>query len=422
MKHLVVAIAMLGGLVSAQSSIDYLGSWSFNEAEAELVEVCERQLDIRVNYTPFSGTGVADLMTELRGLATARRLPDVFWMSSGFVDEFAADGLLYNLQPLVDRDVMPESENWNTGAFDAARTPDKTTGDMHAFPIYFVETVLYYNKAMFDEAGLEYPTATWTWDDFLTAAQALTKDDNDDGLIDQYGYYGFGRYAHVESWVYQNGGALLNATRDRFEPNEQAVEAINFMNALINEYQVAPQPAEMAGIDNPFHAGLAAMWIDGSWAINGNRDIEDLNFGIAAVPRGPSWQEDVAYGWSDMVAISATSDDPEAAWALVQCLAGPERTVARSGTSSIPIWRAVADSEAWLEPDQLPENKAFLLEWADNAGPNSFTPGWGEWRGYVGGAGLQGQLDEAFNGNQTVEEALAAATEVANTVLARFYR
>lgn len=420
-KFFVTTLLLLSAFAFSQD-VSYLGSWSFNEAEAEIVEACQAELGLNVEYTPFSGSGVADLMTELRGLATARRLPDVFWMSSGFVDEFAQDGLLYNIQPLVDRDVLSEADNWNVGAFNAARTPDKTEGDMHAFPIYFVETVLYYNKDLFDAAGLDYPNSEWTWDDFLAAAQALTMDENDDGLMDQYGYYGFGRYAHVESWVYQNGGSLLDAERSSFAPNAQALEAMEFMNALINEHGVAPQPAEMAGLDNPFRSGLAAMWIDGSWGIGGNRDIEGLNFGISSVPRGPSWEKDTAYGWSDMVAVSASSENPEAAWSLVQCLAGPERSIARSGTSSIPVWSATANSDAWLEADKQPANKAFLLEWAQAVGPNSFTPGWGEWRGYVDGAGLQGQLDEAFNGNQTVEEAVEAATETANNVLDRFYR
>ncbi|MEO0565603.1 MAG: extracellular solute-binding protein, partial [Chloroflexota bacterium] len=126
-----------------------------------------------------------------------------------------------------------------------------------------------------------------TWDDFLAASQALTVDENSDGLMDQYGYYFFGRYAHVESWVYQNNGRLLAADRTSLEPDANAVESIEFLNSLINEHGVAPTPAEMEGLDNPFRTGLVAMWIDGVWNIGGNRDTEGLNFGVATVPRGP---------------------------------------------------------------------------------------------------------------------------------------
>jgi hypothetical protein len=54
------------------------------------------------------------------------------------------------------------------------------------------------------------------------------------------------------------------------------------------------------------------------------------------------------------------------------------------------------------------------------AGP-TFTPGWGEWRGYTDGAGLEGQLDDVFNGVTDLETAIDNATEHVNTVLERYY-
>ena len=391
-----------------------------DEKERALIEICEEQLGVNVEYTAVAGDGVGPLMTELRALNTAGNMPDVFWMSSGFVGEFTIDGLLMNIQEYVDRDIMPVADEYFTGAFDTGRYPD-ADGDMYAFPNHFVETLLYYNIDAFDAAGLEYPSNEWTWEDFLSAAQALTVDENSDGVVDQFGYYLFGRYAHVESWVYQNGGRFLNADKTDFAPNEQAVETLEFLVSLVREHGVAPTPAEMEGVSNPFAQGIAAMWVDGSWAIDTLRATEDLNFGIAAVPRGPQWTEDTAFGWSDMTSISATTAHPEEAWALVNCLTGANRTPDLVEDGKIPVYRATAMSEAWLQLDQLPTNKAFLLDWAEHIGPTSFTPGWGEWRGYVSGSGLQGQLDEAFNGNVTLEQALTTAGEVANQVIDRFY-
>ncbi|MEL6149809.1 MAG: sugar ABC transporter substrate-binding protein [Chloroflexota bacterium] len=419
-----VAVALLLGvqIVGAQDvTVSYLGPWGGDAegVEAEIAAACAADLGINVEYIPFAGGGVAPLMTELRGLATANEMPDVFWMSSGFVDEFANDGLLYNMQPLVDAAEL--EEDYFAAAFNAGRFPSKVDGDMYAFPIFFVETILYYNRDHFDAAGIDYPTSEWTWDDFLAASQALTFDENEDGLTDQYGYYFFGRYAHVESWVYQNNGSFLSEDRRTLEPSPEAVETVEFLNSLISEFGVAPTPAEVEGLDNPFRTGLVSMWIDGIWNIGANRDVEGLNFGISTIPRGPQWQEDVAYGWADMVSISASSENPEAAFELVTCLSGENRVMDPAHLSFIPSYRLLSETDEWLQADQQPENKALLLEWAESVGPTTFTPGWGEWRGYVGGAGLQGQLDEIFNGNADVEGALAAATETANEVLARFY-
>lgn len=403
-----------GGAAGDQEvTLRYYGPWGGDELEPGLAEQCAEKLGVGLEYTEIAG-GVAELMTELRALATAGDMPDIFWMSSGFVDEFAADGLLLNLQPFVDRDI--NEEDYFTSAFAAGRSPNKVDSDMYAFPMLFVETVLYYNVDMFDEAGLDYPTSEWTWDDFLSAAQALTFDNNGDGLMDQYGYYFFGRYANVESWVYQNGGRLLSDDRTSFEADSNAVDALMFLDSLIDEHGVAPQPAEMDGIDNPFAAGLAAMWVDGSWNVG---SFTDINYNVAFVPKGPAATGNTAYGWSDMVSIGADTAHPEESWAFVQCLA-TDRTAEMAG-GKLPIYRATAMSDEWLKPEETAPNRAVLVEWAENVGPTTFTPGWGEWRGYVGGAGLQGQLDEAFNGNQTIEEAIEATTQVANEVLGRYY-
>ena len=135
-------------------------------------------------------------------------LPSFRWikwrMSSGFVDEWIADGLLLNIQEYIDRDIMPNADDYFTGLLDVARAPDKTTGDAHAFPFAFVETVLYYSQDAFDEAGVAYPDeAGWTWDEFLAIAQALTIDEGDGGLVDQYGFWFYGLHEKDESGLKQ---------------------------------------------------------------------------------------------------------------------------------------------------------------------------------------------------------------------------
>jgi len=393
--------------------------------EREMIAICEEQLGVTVEFEIMNPPNDVYWPT-MQTMAAAQDLPDVFAMSSGFVDEWAADGLLLNIQDYVDRDIMPDAENYFTGAFDQARYPNKTDSDMYAFPYAFVNTVLFYNQDAFDEAGLDYPSEGWTWDEFLDAAQALTVDENNDGLMDQYGFWFYGRYAQIEPWIYQNNGDLLNADKTQFAPDENAVEALEFLSSLVNEHGVAPRPAEMEGINQQdiFPQGLAAMWIDGSWNIDNNRAVlegQDMRWGIGPIPRGPQWVEDTAYGWPDMLAISPFTEHPDEAWALIDCLTGPERPFELTKPGKIPIYAPVANDEAFLETDLMPPNKDFLLTWSNYIGPNSFTPGWGEWRGYVGGAGLEGQITEVLNGNLTLAQALENVTPIANEVLARYY-
>jgi multiple sugar transport system substrate-binding protein len=364
-----------------------------------------------------------DYWPKMSALAAAGEMPDVFNMSSGFVDEYASKDLLGSIQPYIDSDINPD--DYFSGIFSAVRYPDKQTGDMVAMPFAWVCTVLYYNKDAFDEAGVDYPTEGWTWDNFLDAAKKLTVDKDGDGTIDQYGHWFYGRYAHIESWIYQNNGRLLNAAKTRFEPDDNAIEALNFLNSLIHEHGVAPMPKEMEGIrqQDVFPQGMAAMWVGGSWRIQNNRDIvgDTFQWGIAPIPRGPHWESDTAYGWPDSIAISPATEHPDEVWAWVKYLTGPGRPASSFKGGKVPILKATALSEEFLEKDQQPANKGFLLEWGDHLGPNSFTPGWGEWRGYVGGAGLTAWLYQAFNGETDMETALAEATKAADEVLTRFY-
>lgn len=422
---LLICTAMLGLMpVAAQDDPITLRYADWDTATedliAEILEICAAELELNVEFELYNPPGDVYWPT-MQTMAAANNLPDVFAMSSAFVDEWATDGLLLNIQEYVDRDIMPVAEDYFVGAFDQARFPSKIDGDMHAFPYAFVHTVMYYNMDMFDEAGLDYPSEDgWTWDEFLEAAIALTDADND-----QYGYWFYGRYAQIEPWIYQNNGDLLNEDKTRFELDDNAIEALEFLVSLVQEHGVAPEPADMEGIrqQDVFPLGMAAMWVDGSWNINNNRSIagEDVRWGIAPIPRGPNWVEDVAFGWPDLLAISPSTDHPEEAWALVECITGPLRTLDLTDDGKIAIYQPISQDEAWLEPDLMPANKGFILDWAQHIGPNSFTPGWGEWRGYVGGAGLEGQITEILNGNLDFEQAMEDVTAFSNSVLQRFY-
>lgn len=421
-QRLLISVSLLTlSAVNAQT-IRYF-SWNPTVAEIEqpLIEQFEAETGISVDVEALPPD---QYWPRMRALAAAGQLPDVFYMSSGFIAEWQSSNLLTNLQPyLNDTDLS----RYYTGVLSTARFPDKQTGDAYALPINWVGTVLYYNQDAFDAAGLDYPNDTWTWDDFLNAASTLTVDENDDGTPEQYGFWLYGRYAQIEPWIYQNGGQLLNEARTRVEPDEAAIETLEFLTDLTLEHGVSPAPREMEGIrqQDIFPLGMAAMWVDGTWNIQNVRDVagDDFNWGIATLPRGPQHQEDIAYTWPDMLAISPTSENADAAWRLVQFLTGPERSADLYLGGTVPFYQPVASSDAWLEQDQQPSSKALILELGTMPSRTSFTPNWSEWRGYAAaaGGGMNGELDQVFNGDKTLEAAIDAFVAYANEVLGRVY-
>ncbi|RDW15708.1 sugar ABC transporter substrate-binding protein [Oceanobacillus chungangensis] len=398
-------------------------SWdpSMEETNSALIEKFEEaHPGVTIELQSYEPT---DYWPKVSAMAASGNAPDVLDMSSGYVDEWASKDLLLNLQEYIDADL--NEADYFTDVFNAVRYPDKENGDMYAFPYAWVSTVLFYNKDMFDEAGLEYPTNEWTWDEFLNASQELTIDTNDDGNTDQYGFWFYGRYAQIEPWIYQNNGDILNEDKTEFVVDANGKEALKFLTDLTTEHKVSPRPKDVEGTNQQdlFPTGKVAMWVDGSWNIANNRDIigDAFDWDIATVPRGNNWSEDVTYGWPDNIAISKTTKHADMAWEFVKFMTGEERSVEEFAGGKVPIYKATAESEAWLENDQKPANKSIILEQGELIGRNSYTPGWSEWRGYgaAEGSGMNGEIDQVLDGVKTFDEALESLTPYANDVLER---
>jgi len=417
-----VLAALLFSSAAAQT-LRYF-SWETNIAEETAALIAEFEAMNPGVTVLFEALPPNQYWPRMSALAAANDLPDVFYMSSGFISEWYANGLLGNLEPYVSKLNLDE---YYSGVLSTARFPTPETGDLHAWPINWVGPVLFYNATAFDEAGLGYPNADWTWDDFLAAAQALTIDKTGNGQIDQYGYWIYGRYAQVEPWVYMNDGRLLNEARTRLAPNPQAIEALQFLSDLVNVHEVAPKPLEMDGIrqQDVFPLGISAMWVDGSWNISNNRSIigDSFEWDIALLPAGPSSTERIAYTWPDMLASSPNTANPELAWKFIEFITGPSRDASSFLGGTVPIYRATAESEGWLERGQQPASKEVILELGKQPARTSFTPNWGEWRGYAAaeGGGMNGELDQVFNGRKALDAAIASFVEYGNSVLSRSY-
>ena len=397
----------------------------FQQMEAELIRGFEAENpNIKVEMTALDPV---NFWPRLAAMAAAGELPDVFSMSTGYIDTWARDGLLLNIQHLVDRDL--DLDNYFYNVFDEDRFPNKETSDMYAIPYAWVGPVLFYNQDMFDAAGLEYPNDDWTWDDFQEAALALTIQSNPNRAPEQYGFWWYGRYTHVEPWVYANGGRILNENKTRIAIDDKAKEALQFLADLTNVHGASMAHRDMAGIrqQDLFPLQQAAMWVDGSWMIDHVRTVagDSFRWGIANVPKGPSLEpgEERSYYWPDSVGIAATTKHEDEAWAFVQYLIGANRPVETYMAGKVPIYRAIAYSEEWLQKDQQPGNLELVLALGDTPVRTTFNMGWSEWRGYAstGGAGMNGELDAVTNGQQTVEEAIEKITRDGNAVLERYY-
>ncbi|MBU1078102.1 MAG: extracellular solute-binding protein, partial [Spirochaetes bacterium] len=108
--------------------------------------------------------------------------PDVFFGGDWNFFMLASKVKLADLTAFIKKDDINMKDH-----FDKAVKLFTWKGKIYGMPLHFSTFALAYNRDMFDRAGLPYPDKNWTWDDFYKTAKALTKDVNNDKIIDEYG-------------------------------------------------------------------------------------------------------------------------------------------------------------------------------------------------------------------------------------------
>ncbi len=375
-------------------------------AALDAFQAANPDVKVTLEYTNFGGYG-----SKLQTLIAGREAPDVFALSGAWLHDLHARGVLADLGPFVDADASVDLLDF----YRAPVTVFQIGDGLYGLPRDFNVVALFYNTALFDAAGVDYPDSTWDWDDLRRAARALTRDADGDGRTDQWGLQvsndmevSWGNY------VYQNGGRILTEDRRRFALSEPpAVEALDFLTSLIYEDHVSPSPLDMESLSGtPFRNGRIAMITSGSWTLGTLDATEGFTYGVAALPKGRR-RAAVANGVAH--AMSASTAHRDAAWRLIAFLSGPEgqRLLARSGTS-IPARRSVAESEDFLGAGRPGVDRSVFLWSMEFARTLPFTPGLARWGGEV----IQA-LDRVWLQERTPQGAMREIQPTVDAILAR---
>ncbi|HIQ06762.1 MAG TPA: sugar ABC transporter substrate-binding protein, partial [Anaerolineae bacterium] len=269
----------------------------------------------------------------------------------------------------------------------------------------------YYNKKLFDEAGVPYPDETWTWDTFLDAAKKLTKKDAS-GRVTQYalGMEG-GKW---ELWVGQAGGTILDDMRNPSKctlTDPKAMKGIQWFYDLMNEgYAMRSATLNQQGGDAAvFQTGQVAMIIQNASRVPTFNLNPDLDYDVAPIPIPKDGKRHSVAGGAAWV-MSAQSDNKEAAWTFMQWLqskGGGQSMYTKNG-EIFPALKSVANSEEFLGLGKPANRKAFLIEAAAaEVGRFGYFPEWGELNGSI----LNPQMDRLWTGEATPEEVIPALCE-----------
>jgi len=297
---------------------------SFMTLEREIREEFERRHPgVRIQFEQIPGFG--QYAPKLLMMHVSGSMPDVISLDASSGAVFMDNGVLRDLAPFIRDDTTFQLEQYFDRLVDIFRRDSR----LYSIPFDFTPMMMYYNKRLFDEAGVPYPKPDWTWDDFLRIARALT---NRDGPFEkhQYGFYFMNVMPFWLPWLWTNGGDVLGPdgrqATGHFD-GPRSLEAMRFLTDLMLVHRVAPtiDEGKAAGVDL-FRAGRAAMDLKGHWMMIDYR-ADNIDFGVAPLPTNTGKPTTVVYVTG--LSIPAKARHPELAWEYIKYMTSKEVQIKR---------------------------------------------------------------------------------------------
>ncbi|MGL4335955.1 MAG: ABC transporter substrate-binding protein [Turicibacter sp.] len=300
---------------------------------ADAFEVQNPGIKVNVEVTPWD-----QYWTKLEAAATGGALPDVFWMHSSQSARYAQSNILMNLTDKVKESNVVDLSKFPQGLVELYTIDGQT----YALPKDIDTIGLWFNKTLFDEAGVEYPNETWTWDTLLEAAKTLTDKEK--------GVYGISAPLNTQeglfNYVYQNGGDVFtdNKTKSGYSLPETR-EALQWYVNLSLVEEVSPLQSQFAE-NSPatfFTSGKTAMAMFGSWMLNefSSNEYTSANCDVAVLPAGSAGHASIYNGLGN--AVAANTKQPEAAWKFVEFMGTYEANEIQAKTgAAIPAYEGTA--------------------------------------------------------------------------------
>lgn len=397
-RFFVVALVLLAlsvaGLSQAQDQVELtLAGWSSNPAEDAALQAAldlfmEQNPNVTVEFVPSP-----DHPVTMQTAFASGDYAEVFYIDSSVLPNWADAGVVASGEGMIEN---------AEGLYESLVEVFTIDGTLYCPPKDFSTMALQYNKDLFDAAGVEYPTADWTWDDLRAAAEALT--DPEAGVL------GLITPTNLERWMpfmYQAGGAIFDEEGNYVFDSPENREALELYVGMVRDGSAGPPSAVDAGWGGEaFGEGRAAMAMEGNWVIQFLLEsYPELNWGVVELPSGPAGQATMAF--TVCYGVAADNDHPEESWALVNFLTGETGAefVAESSFGPMPPRPAVEDIylETWVPRSEgtgfNPEDVTAFVRGAEYAYPWQLPVGWTQFTDEFNAA-----LQRAFDGQLSVDD------------------
>ena len=331
---------------------------SGGEGEKEIVGLqveaftAETGIEVEMVMVPW-GQGFQKMMT----MVGSGNAPDVAYTGSRYIPSLAEMGAIAPIAVPADRQAEYADSIWGMVTWN---------GIIYGVPRAFSSKVLYYNRDLFEQAGLDPDSPPTTWDELEAAAKAINEN------TDAYGFALAGaKFVSTTSqffnFFYQNGGEVIDADGNVVINSPEAVEALEFYARLADYAEPGPIAHQREDLWELFAEEVVGMYVSGPWRRAAFIDA-GINFGVAPLPAGPNGASSTILV-SDSLIIFSQSEHLEEAQQLVLYLTSRKNqetldttwgmTPARPAEAELAFFQ---DDPTWKPfVDMVPRGKAQPL-------------------------------------------------------------
>lgn len=304
--------------------------------------------DITVNYT--GGIPGSEYSEWLANAMLRGEEPDAFLVMSDDFEMLANAGALEKLDEHIKKDYTFDKDVY----YEPALESGKYNSDIYALPISCVPKIMFVNKTLLAENGIEMPKADWTWDDFYDICSKISENEDEYGV---YGYYWRDAVCSNGVSVFSDDGKKCDLTSDRVQ------EAIRFQKKLIglnDGYEVASRDFDLGKVAfRPFSYSEYRAYQPYPWRVKKYTSFEWDGIQMPAGPNG----DNVSELDTLLMGVSSHSDNKDMAWEFVSMCSSDEET--QKGFYSYlrgvsPI-KSVAENDSMVDAimEDMPGERVF---------------------------------------------------------------
>ncbi|MEZ4862874.1 MAG: sugar ABC transporter substrate-binding protein [Caldilineaceae bacterium] len=385
---------------------DEIGGTPFETVINAFTEASGIQVDVQPSPAQ-------DYEAKMRTMIAGGTAPDVMRINDDFVRGYTSEGQLLDLTSYLERDGIT-GEGFFETIYNFPRQP---TGEYTAWSVGCQPSVVFYNKTMFEDAGVTLPPTTWTsenWKfaDFLAAAQALTVPG------ERWGALVYSATAFETVFPVANGepSGIYSFDGNEFTlANEKSIEAIQWVADLTCVHNVQPEwgVVTRSGAPNQlFAGGQLGMYFNAfGVAPYMRQNATDFVWDIAP---SPGQEDQKAIATIVCFCIPTVSTNPDGAWDLLSYMSGPDgaKLYADAG-AFIPPLREMATYMINNNGDQPPEHISLVIDALENSVTENFSAYIERARSFY-----RGELELVYTCQSSAEDALTGIRDEVEKALA----